>query len=105
MISRIWHGWTILENADAYEALLKSEILPGIQHGKFAGFCGIDLLRRPVEDEIEFITILWFDSLEGVRQFAGPDYARAVVPPDARKLLKRFDEESQHYEVRLALEV
>ena len=100
MISRIWHGWTIKENADVYEELLKSEIFVGIQERKIPGFDGIHLLRRDHDAEVEFITIMWFDSLEAVRSFAGEDYEIAVVPPKAREVLKRFDERSQHYEVK-----
>jgi antibiotic biosynthesis monooxygenase (ABM) superfamily enzyme len=100
MISRIWHGWTTPENADAYEALLKEEIFVGIQDRHISGYRGIQLLRRSLTDEVEFVTIMQFDSLEAVRAFAGEDYEIAVVPPKARTLLARFDPRSQHYEVR-----
>jgi hypothetical protein len=100
MICRIWHGWTLTANADAYEALLKSEIFTGIQGRRIAGYRGIQLLRRRMEPEVEFITIMWFDSLDAVRTFAGKDYEAAVVPPKARALLARFDARSQHYEVK-----
>jgi heme-degrading monooxygenase HmoA len=105
MISRIWHGWTTQANADAYEALLKSEIFVGIQDREIAGYRGIHLLRRDVGDEVEFVTIMWFDSLEAVRAFAGEDYAVAVVPPKAQALLSRFDERSQHYQVEAEVEI
>jgi hypothetical protein len=100
MISRVWHGYTTPANADAYESLLKEEIFTGIQNRNIAGYKGIQLFRRSLDSEIEFITIMWFDSIEAVRIFAGKDYEVAVVPPKARKLLSRFDERSQHYEVR-----
>ncbi|NHJ33769.1 MAG: antibiotic biosynthesis monooxygenase [Asgard group archaeon] len=100
MISRIWHGWTNLENAEAYETLLKREIFLGIKARKIDGFKGIQLFRRNIDDEVEFITIMWFESLEAVIAFAGEDYELAVVPPKARALLSRFDERSQHYEVK-----
>jgi len=100
MISRIWHGWTTPENADAYEELLKSEIFGGIAAREITGYRGIDLLRRDTGSEIEFVTIMWFESLEAVRAFAGEDYEVAVVPPKARVLLSRFDARSQHYEVK-----
>jgi len=45
-----------------------------------------------------------FESLDSVRAFAGEDYEAAVVPPKARAVLSRFDERSQHYEVRVAAE-
>jgi hypothetical protein len=43
---------------------------------------------------------MWFDSLDAVRAFAGEDHETSVVPPAARELLARFDQRSQHYEVR-----
>jgi len=100
MNSRIWRGWTSRQNADAYESLLKAEIFTGIIERGISGFQGIDLLRRELGEEVEFVTIMWFDSLLAVRTFAGEDYERAVVPVKARQLLKRFDERSAHYEVR-----
>ena len=105
MIGRIWHGWTTPENADKYERLLKEEIFPGIAAKGVSGYKEIQLFRRPIEgDEVEFITIMWFDSWDAVKQFAGDDYERAYVPPKAREVLARFDERSQHYEIRERLE-
>jgi antibiotic biosynthesis monooxygenase (ABM) superfamily enzyme len=103
MIGRIWHGWTTSANADAYEALLKSEIFVGIGERKINGYQGIQLFRRSLGAEVEFVTIMWFDSLEAVRVFAGEDYEAAVVPLKARALLSRFDARSQHYEVKAEL--
>ena len=100
MISRIWHGWTTPGNADKYEALLKEEIFVGIQDRQIRGFKGIQLLRREVGKEVEFVTIMLFDSLDAVREFAGEDYETAVVPQKARAILSHFDERSQHYEIR-----
>lgn len=105
MISRIWHGWTTPENAEAYESLLKNEIFTGISKREIVGYKGIHLLRRNLGKEIEFITIMWFDSIDAVRSFAGENYEVAVVPPKARVLLSRFDEKSQHYEVKAKLEI
>ena len=100
MISRIWHGWTTPANADAYEALLREEIFQGIAERNLHGYHGIELLRRADDQEVEFVTIMWFDSIEAVRGFAGEDYEVAVVPPKARKVLLRFDQRSAHYEVK-----
>ena len=80
LIVRIWHGWTKLEDADAYEALLEEEIFVGIQDRRIHGFEGIQLLRREVGGEVEFVTIMRFSSLAAVREFAGDDYEAAVVP-------------------------
>ena len=103
MIARIWHGWTTPENADTYENLLKSEIFTGIKDREIAGYRGINLFRRSAGDEVEFITLMYFDSLEAVRVFAGEDYEAAVVPPKAREVLKRFDARSQHYQVEVEM--
>ena len=100
MIYRIWHGYTTIENAPVYESLLKSEIFHGIERKKLDGFRGIELIRRRTGDEEEFITIMRFDSIEKVKAFTGEDYEFAYVPPEARKVLKRYDERSQHYELR-----
>jgi heme-degrading monooxygenase HmoA len=100
MIARIWHGWTSPLNADAYESLLKNEIFIGIQGRQIAGYKGIQLFRRALGDEVEFVTLMWFDSMDAVRAFAGDDCEVAVVPSKARALLSRFDARSQHYEVR-----
>ena len=100
MISRIWHGWTTPSNADAYEALLKSEIFVGIRDRRINGYQGIQLFRRDLGEEVEFVTVMWFDSLDAVQAFAGEDYETAVVPLKARALLARFDTRSQHYEVK-----
>ena len=105
MIGRIWHGRTTLENADKYESLLKEEIFSGIADKNVSGYKGIQLFRRPVDnDEVEFVTIMRFDSWDAVKQFAGEDYERAYVPLAAREVLARFDERSQHYEIKESLE-
>ena len=99
MITRIWHGWTDLEKADAYETLLREEIFTGIAERGIAGFNWIRLLRRETGGEVEFVTLMEFDSMNAVREFAGEDYELAVVPDEARALLVRYDEKSQHYEL------
>lgn len=104
MISRIWHGYTTPGNADAYEMLLKEEIFTGIAGRKIPGFLDIQLLRRQLGEEVEFVTIMEFETLEAVKLFAGEDYEAAVVPPRARAILSHFDPRSQHYEVRASRE-
>ena len=81
MVARVWHGYTTPENADAYEAMLKPELLPGLSHRP--GFRGSFLFRRPLGDEVEFVTIMWFDSIDAVSAFAGETYEVAVVPAKA----------------------
>jgi heme-degrading monooxygenase HmoA len=96
MIGRLWRGWTTVDQADAYEELLRTKILPGIH--RVDGYRGAYLLRRDGEEEVEFVTLTFFDSFDAIRAFAGEDYERAVVPPEARALLARFDPTSVHYE-------
>lgn len=97
MIARVWHGWTTLEHADGYESHLKPELLPGLS--KVKGFAGSHLLRRTESNEVEFITIIFWDSLDGVRAVAGPDYETAVIPEERKQFLKRYDAKAAHYEV------
>src|SRR5262245_22276721 len=100
MIERIWHSWTTPGNADACEHLFRKRIIPGILARSPAGFHGIDLLRRDAGEEVEFVTLMRFASLDAVRAFAGPDHEAAVVPDEVRALLRRFDARATHYEVQ-----
>ncbi len=104
MIVRIWHGYTTMENADVYEDLLKSEIFPEIESKKIKGYKRIHLLRRTLKNEVEFTTIMWFDSLDSVVEFVGADYETVYVPDKARKVLSRFDQKSVHCELRETLD-
>jgi antibiotic biosynthesis monooxygenase (ABM) superfamily enzyme len=98
MIARVWHGYTTPKNADAYEAMLKPELLPDIS--KKAGYEGSFLLRRELGAEVEFITILLFDSIDALRSAAGhADYETAIIPEERRKVLSRYDEKAAHYHV------
>jgi len=100
MISRIWHGYTTKDNADTYENLLQKEIFVGIANKNIEGYRGIQLLRRDLPTETEFITIMWFASVDSVRKFAGEDYEKAVVPDAAQKVLSHYDKTSAHYTVK-----
>ena len=102
MIGRLWRGWTGGGNADAYEDLLRTTVLPGIR--RVDGYRGAYVLRRDVEEGVEFVTLTLFESLDAVRAFAGEDHETAVVPPAARALLARFDERAVHYEIAVAPE-
>ena len=104
MIVRIWRGWTVRANAAAYESLLRDEIMPGIAARGIKGYRGIQLLRRDEGGEAEFMTVMRFDSLKDVRDFAGQNYEVAVIPPRARALLARCDERAVHYSEVLGLE-
>jgi heme-degrading monooxygenase HmoA len=98
MIARHWRGWTKPQNADAYESLLKEKVLPRLQ--TIEGYRGGYVLRSDDENEVEFVVVNLFDSLESVRQFAGEDYSTAIFEPEARRLLSRIEPLAKHYEVR-----
>jgi len=97
MIGRLWRGWTTFENAGAYAALLRNDVLPGIH--RVSGTRGAYAMRRNLEEGVEFRTLTLWESMDAVRAFAGEDYEAAVVPSDARKLLSRFDTKSEHFEI------
>jgi heme-degrading monooxygenase HmoA len=97
VIARIWHGYTKPQHAEAYENMLKPELLPGIGHAK--GYRGSYLLRRASEAEVEFITIMLWDSIDAIRAVTGPDYETAVIPEERRRYLARYDAKSAHYEI------
>lgn len=98
MVARHWRGWTTRENADVYEKLLREKVLPELR--RIAGYHGGILLRSDGQDEVEFVVVNLFESLEAVRSFAGPDYAVPVFEPEARQLLSNFEPIAKHYEVR-----
>ena len=101
MILRVWHGWTTSENADAYQQLLTTSIVPNIISRAIPGLVGVDILRRADghHTDIEFVTLMTFDEWSAVETFAGSDRKGAVVPAAAREVLKHYDKHSQHYEV------
>jgi hypothetical protein len=99
MIARHWRGWTEVHNADAYEALLKNTVLPGLK--EVEGYCGGYVLRNDGAREVEFVVVNLFDSLEAIKRFAGEDYTVAVFEPEARELLSRIEAVAMHYDVRV----
>ncbi len=99
MIARVWHGWTSRQNADAYERHLRTKVLPGILRVK--GYRGAHLLRRQDGEEVKFIAITYFESIDAVRGFAGPEYRTAVISEEAQTLLSRCDQQAEHYTVVL----
>ena len=99
-IKRVWQAWTTLENADVYEALLDDEIFPGIIAKGIDGLTKIELLRRRVGNEVEFMVTMYVNSEENMKKLAGPDPEKAYIPESARKVLKRFEDRARHFEIR-----
>jgi antibiotic biosynthesis monooxygenase (ABM) superfamily enzyme len=101
MIARIWHGWTKTADAKTYENMLRDEIFPEIARRNIKGYRGAELFVREDVDEVEFVTLLRFDSMDAVKKFAGADEAKPVIYPKAERLLTRMDERSRHYDIAL----
>jgi len=99
MIARHWRGWTRQENADGYENFLKENVLPGLK--AVEGYRGGYVLRQDGGDETEFLVVNFFESLQAVIRFAGPDYSLPVFEPEAKALLSRIENFAAHYEVRV----
>jgi hypothetical protein len=98
-VKRVWHGWTTRENAQKYQTVLNEQVLPGIEAKNIPGYQKIEVLRIARQDEVEFVTIMTFESLRSVIDFQGEDYKRCYVPEAAQQVLKRWDQESVHYEL------
>ncbi len=98
MIARIWHGWTKRAGAEAYEEMLRNEIFPSIAARNIAGYRGAELFVREDGNEVEFVTLLRFDSMDAVREFAGADEGKPVIFPKAEALIARM-EHARHYRV------
>jgi len=99
MICRLWRGWTTPENAGTYEAVVRGQVIPGIEARSIPGFLHIDLMRRDLDGEVEFQTLMWFTDLQAIRAFMGEDYTVSHVPEAARAVLSRFDDRAAHFEV------
>ena len=97
-VKRIWHGWTTIKNADPYQELLHKEVFPGIEAKEISCYRCVELFRRDLDDEVEFITVMTFDSLQDVIDFQGEDYEKSYIPDSAKKVLKRWDEVATHFE-------
>jgi len=105
MIARIWHGWTKPENAKAYEEMLRDEIFPSIAARNIKGYRDAELFIHEDGEEVEFVTLLRFESMEAVKEFAGADESKPVIYPKAEALLTRMDERSRHYRIAITAEL
>jgi hypothetical protein len=100
MVCRVWRGWTPLHHAQDYDDYLQKELFPQLGRELGAdGYRGYQLLRISRGEEVEFMTMLWFDSVESVRSFAGDNYETPVISAKARSLLMRFADRADHYEL------
>jgi heme-degrading monooxygenase HmoA len=102
MIARYWRGSTSGENADAYETVLRTRVLPELD--EIPGSKGMYVLRRDVDDGVEFVTLSLFDSLDAIKAFAGEDYDQAVILPEALAVLAAYEPTASHYEIVISPE-
>jgi heme-degrading monooxygenase HmoA len=99
MICRLWRGWAAPENADEYERIVRSQVIPDIEARNIPGFRHVDLMKRDLDGEIEFQTLMWFDSLDAIKAFMGEDFSVSHVPLEARAVPNSFDDRAAHFEV------
>jgi antibiotic biosynthesis monooxygenase (ABM) superfamily enzyme len=95
-ITRMWRGWTSQMAADDYERFVLDELFPSMR--SIPGFLGADALRRPDGDEVAFVTLTRFHSVDDIRAFAGEAIDIPVIEPRAAELLARFEQRAVHYE-------
>ena len=100
MIARIWRGWTKPADAKVYENMLRSEIFPSIAARNISRYRGAELFIREDGNDVEFVTLLRFNSMDGVKEFAGADETRPVIYPGVEQLLTRI-ERSRHYRIAI----
>jgi hypothetical protein len=106
MIARIWRGWTAHQNADALEAVLRTQTIPSMLSKNVPGLREAQVLRLERLGETEFVIMLWLDDMDAVRALAvargmpEADYEKSVMSLSARELLRRYDGKVEHYEVR-----
>lgn len=101
MIVRIWTADALEDNAEDYRRHFYDILLPKLR--AIDGFRGTEVLERVVGRRVEFVIITRWDNFDAIRAFAGHHEERAVVEPDARAALERYDEIVRHY-VRVAEE-
>ena len=97
-VKRFWRGWTSNENAERYQTIFYQEVIPGIEAKKPKGFLGAELLRRDLEHETEFMSILVFESMQNIIDLLGENYLDCYVPEAAKQVLSSWDEKARHYQ-------
>lgn len=97
MIARTWRGVATAAKADAYARHFTSTVAPHLK--AIAGYQGARLLRREADGQVEFLAVTFWDSLDTIKKFSGPDPNVAIVEPEGRAALTTFDDVARHYEV------
>lgn len=102
-VLRTWRGWTTIENAPVYEDMLINEVFPTVKKKGVDGLEKVSISTKQKQDEVEFYLVLQFDCLNSVKVFAGENYETAYIPDNAKRVLKRYEQTAQHYELKKEL--
>ncbi|MEL7004360.1 MAG: antibiotic biosynthesis monooxygenase [Bacteroidota bacterium] len=97
MIARHWKGLVKSDLSEAYLEHLKVDTLNHVE--KLDGFKSAVVLKSDLSEGVEFVVITKWDSLDSIKQFAGDDIEKAVVPKKAEAMMIRYDDRVKHYEV------
>ena len=99
-ILRTWKGWTTIENGPIYQNMLVNEVFPIVKRNGVDGLEKVSISTKTMSQEVEFFLVLQFDSIESVKKFAGENYEMAYIPDNAKRVLKRYDNKAEHYELK-----
>lgn len=97
MIVRSWRGRAAVTNQHAYVEHFRQNVLPELR--ELDGFLGASLLKTNLAEEVEFLVLTRWASIDAIRAFAGDKVEQAVVEPQAVAALLNFDRTVRHYEV------
>ena len=97
MIARIFHASALPEKANDYVQHLQMSVLPELR--QIDGFQGVQLLRKDSAEEVEFIVLTFWDSMDAIRKFAGEEADVAVVAPAAQAMFHEYDSTVKHFEI------
>jgi len=97
MISRQWRGVARSTHADEYVEHLCTETFPHLS--EIPGFIDAAILKRNVQQGVEFLIVTHWESIRAIEQFSGPDAEVAVVPEIVQAMMIEYDRRVRHYEV------
>jgi heme-degrading monooxygenase HmoA len=97
VIARIWHGVTAAAKSEEYLDYLNETGVPDYRATE--GNRGVYVMRRVEGDRAHFLTLSFWNSIDDVKRFAGPDPERAKYYPADEAFLLDFEPTVGHYEV------
>ena len=97
MIARVWDGITAAKDGKAYGEYVRGTGVTALAATE--GNQGVYLFRRTEGDRAHFRVLSLWDSMDGIRKFAGPDPQKARYYPEDERYLVALDPHVAHYEV------